>query len=421
MRSIVYIIIALLVFPLITLAADAFPRDLYWGLQNDSDVKRLQEYLRLEGFYSYPEITGHYFTATRSAVVKFQQTQNISPANGNFVGETRQALNRILGYGTTAASPSLTFLTLFFRDLYFGLRVDPDVMRLQEFLRHFGFFTYPESTGNYFSITQNAIVQYQVVKRLPQTGSVDALTRAYINLDIFNANTPEETDNSTQVSPVPETATSTFYKKIDISGFTGKSTNPLSERITIVNRTKNESIPVTSWEFETSMGTRFRIPSVYNLPGLPDATLGPLVLPPGGKITITAGRQDTYSAFRENICTGYFTQHTKFTPSIGNQCPQIDTYDLLALGDKCIATIDKVPRCTIPTASHFFGQTSECSSYMIQHLSYAGCVHDHRADTDFFENLWYVWLGRDTELFRNIHETLVLRDSAGLFVDKREY
>jgi len=133
------------------------------------------------------------------------------------------------------------------------------------------------------------------------------------------------------------------------------------------------------------------------------------------------GKQEKYSAFRENICTGYFTEHTNFTPSISKQCPQPDTFDLLYLGDKCIATIDKIPRCTIPTATHFFAQSSECSSYMIQNFTYAGCVRNYRNDEDFYENQWYVWLNRDTELFRNIHETLLLRDAAGKFVDGQQY
>lgn len=412
------LLLLLMLAPFSLYAADAFTRDLFWGLQNDPDVKHLQEYLQGRGFYTYPEITGHYFSSTRAGVLKFQQTESITPADGVFSGETRKHLNQLLGPEIpSATAPPI----LFFRDLFFGLRTDPDVVRLQEFLRGKEFFTYPESTGNYFTITQESVKKYQISKKIPQSGSVDALTRAYINLDIFTTKMAEEQDTSSQIEPAPKTATSTFYKKIDISGFTGRSINPLSERVTITNRSRNESIPITGWEFETSRGSRFSIPAAYNLPGTLDASLSPIILPPSGKLIITIGTQEKYPAFRENICTGYFTEQTKFTPSIAKQCPQPDTFDLLYLGDKCIAVIDRVPRCTIPTASHFFAQSSECSNYMIQHLTYAGCVRDHHSDENFYKNQWYVWLNRDTELFRNIHETLTLRDAQGKFVDSREY
>src|SRR3989338_433707 len=100
MRYVFVLIIGLFLLPLVILAAGPFNRDLSWGLQNDPDVKRLQEYLRSEGFYTYPEITGHYFSSTRAAVVKFQTAQNILPANGIFAGETRTRLNKIGGSPT---------------------------------------------------------------------------------------------------------------------------------------------------------------------------------------------------------------------------------------------------------------------------------------------------------------------------------
>ena len=409
--------------PFAAMAADSFPRDLSWGLQNDPDVKHLQEYLRDRGFYTYPETNGNYFNSTRSAVLKFQQVENITPADGSFIGDTRKRLNQILGPTTpplNTEQPSESF-SLFFRDLSYGLRGDPEVVRLQEFLRSRGHFTYPESTGNYFTVTQTAVLSFQLAKKIPLTGSVDALTRAYINLDILT-NTPAETpDESIEVIRPPETATSTYYKKINISSFSGKSTNPLSERITITNRSRTDSILVSGWKFETSLGKTITIPYAYNIPGMLDTSPGPLILPPGGRISITVGRQESHQAFRENICTGYFTQHTKFTPSISKQCPQIDSFDLLYLGDRCIAALEDVPRCSIPNASNLLWQSAECTRYMIDHLSYSGCVRDHRNDRDFFENQWYIWLQSNTEMFRNIHEILTLRDAQGKFVDQREY
>ncbi|OGZ46638.1 MAG: hypothetical protein A3J54_01215 [Candidatus Ryanbacteria bacterium RIFCSPHIGHO2_02_FULL_45_13b] len=417
MRFVLFLFITLFLIPRTLYAAEPFGRDLSWGLRNDADVRRLQIYLRDEGLYAYPEITGNYFSVTKAAVTAFQKAQRIRPADGAVSGKTRIRFNEVY---KPKVSSTVVSSPIFLRDLSYGLRADLDVARLQDFLRDKGLFTHSESTGNYFTVTADAVTQYQFEKKIPQSGSFDTLTRAYVNLDIL-ASASVTADASTQVLPAPTIATSTFYKLIDISIFSGKNTNPLSERVTLTNRSKSESISVTGWEFETSLGTRFIIPSAYNLPGVLDALLGPIVLPPGGKLRITVGKQEKYSAFRENICTGYFVEQTKFTPSISKQCPETDSFDLLYLGDKCIATIDKVPRCTIPTETHFFAQSSECSSYMIQNLSYAGCVRNNRNKEDFYKNEWFVWLNRDTEIFRNIHETLTLYDIGGKFVDSREY
>jgi len=171
MRSIFFFVAILLMLPFASLfAAESFTRDLSWGLQNDPDVKRLQEYLRDKGFYVYAEITGHYFSSTRSAVLKFQAAQNITPADGVFSGKTRTRLNQL--FQPTIQTP---LFTPFFRDLFFGFRADPDVVRLQEFLRNKGFFTYPESTGNYFTVTKEAVLAYQLGKKIPPTGSMDRL------------------------------------------------------------------------------------------------------------------------------------------------------------------------------------------------------------------------------------------------------
>src|SRR3989344_6786562 len=104
MRSIFFFVAILLMLPFASLfAAESFTRDLSWGLQNDPDVKRLQEYLRDKGFYVYAEIPGHYFSSTRSAVLKFQAAQNITP-DGVFSGETRTRLNQLFGPATQTSS-----------------------------------------------------------------------------------------------------------------------------------------------------------------------------------------------------------------------------------------------------------------------------------------------------------------------------
>lgn len=64
-------------------AENLFSKDLYFGMQNDSEVTKLQEFLTSEGVYSGP-ITGNFFSLTLKAVKNYQTQEGISPAAGYF-------------------------------------------------------------------------------------------------------------------------------------------------------------------------------------------------------------------------------------------------------------------------------------------------------------------------------------------------
>lgn len=69
----------------------------------------------------------------------------------------------------------------FNRDLYFGMRNDADVKRLQEFLIAKNFLTVGSNTGNFFSITKSALSRYQISVGLAGIGYFGPLTRAKVN------------------------------------------------------------------------------------------------------------------------------------------------------------------------------------------------------------------------------------------------
>lgn len=84
-----------LLLPVMALAA-GFDRDLYFGIRNDPDVIRLQEFLRDQGIYSGP-VTGNFFSFTREAVKKFQEREKIAPAAGYVGPKTRSRINSLAG------------------------------------------------------------------------------------------------------------------------------------------------------------------------------------------------------------------------------------------------------------------------------------------------------------------------------------
>lgn len=89
-----YVVIFLLsIFPLLV-SAQVFERDLEFGMQDDTDITKLQEFLTDEGIYSGP-ITGNFFSLTLKAVKKFQQREGITPAAGYFGPKTRMKVNAV--------------------------------------------------------------------------------------------------------------------------------------------------------------------------------------------------------------------------------------------------------------------------------------------------------------------------------------
>lgn len=75
--------------------AATFNRNLSYGLQSDSDVQQLQEFLKNQNLYSGP-ITGNFFALTQRAVISFQQREGINPAAGYFGAITRSKVNSIV-------------------------------------------------------------------------------------------------------------------------------------------------------------------------------------------------------------------------------------------------------------------------------------------------------------------------------------
>ncbi|OHB23381.1 MAG: hypothetical protein A3J67_02850 [Parcubacteria group bacterium RIFCSPHIGHO2_02_FULL_48_10b] len=84
-------------------SADAlFARDLYFGIQSDSEVTKLQEFLTDQGVYSGP-ITGNFFSLTLAGVQNFQAREGISPVAGYFGPLTRARANEFLSQLLTAS------------------------------------------------------------------------------------------------------------------------------------------------------------------------------------------------------------------------------------------------------------------------------------------------------------------------------
>ena len=64
------------------------------------------------------------------------------------------------------------------KNLYFGMRNDSEVVKLQQALMERGYMSADQITGNFFATTQGAVKSFQVNHSIPATGYVGPLTRS---------------------------------------------------------------------------------------------------------------------------------------------------------------------------------------------------------------------------------------------------
>jgi PGF-pre-PGF domain-containing protein len=75
----------------------SFTSNLYYGLKNNAEVKRLQEFLISKGYLAAGFNTGSYLSLTMDAVKTYQTAKGITPVSGYFGPKTRAAVSADLG------------------------------------------------------------------------------------------------------------------------------------------------------------------------------------------------------------------------------------------------------------------------------------------------------------------------------------
>lgn len=337
---------------------------------------------------------------------------------------------------------SLLAQTTFNKNVYFGMQNNADVVRLQNFLKSQGYFN-GLANGSYDIPTLHAVMTFQYDHGIPAVGGYfGPQSRIEANRILAPrpaptpASTPSQTNSGmesggtgvtggmgdTFIPPAPPQAppgNPSYKGKLVISSVSGTSQSPVYESITIRNQTEKETIPLTGFRIENSYHEAFVIPDAYGLPGLASSSRDPIFLKPGDYAVITAGTQERRMDFRENLCTGYFTQSSQFIPDLTQQCPRPDTSRILYLTDECIRKVESVSLCRMPNVAGEFN--ADCAAFLSEHYRYSACVDENRADPNFYSHRWLIWMQRNTEFLRNVHDVVQLLDSKGKVVSEWDY
>lgn len=208
-----------------------------------------------------------------------------------------------------------------------------------------------------------------------------------------------------------------------------RSTDPTKEYVTIRNGSffnKTEAVvSINGWTIESRKSGKIAIPAAEEIPMI-DAGTRQILLSPRGEIIIISGISTFGRSFRENSCTGYFTQYHSFEPPL-ESCAAIpfNAQELLDRGynSDCVDFVRSISRCRIPNIPYEKSGRigSACIDYITNTYSYAGCVAQFRDSGDFFQNTWRAFLNQPSSLYDSRHDRVILRDGEGLIVDEFEY
>jgi len=152
--------------------------------------------------------------------------------------------------------------------LYYGLKQNNEVRKLQQFLIDKGFLT-GSPTGNFFTLTLNAVKKYQASKKIITTGRVAFLTRRAINEDLSsgkNTNTTTATTNTTTAitASVPLTGSLDLLQNTEYAS--QKSTIPqIKFKLAEFKLTNNttEAINLNKVQVDLAVGSSLYVSNLY--------------------------------------------------------------------------------------------------------------------------------------------------------------
>lgn len=150
----------------------------------------------------------------------------------------------------------------------------------------------------------------------------------------------------------------------------------------------------------------------------------PITLRPGDRALVTTGSSPVGTSFRENSCVGYLGQFQSFYPPLIKSCPlpSSEVSRAYSGSDKgsCTSFAARISQCSTLVSGS--GQSSpSCMNFLQSTLSYNPCVEAHQQDPGFASANWRVYLGQNSELWANDHDTVTLVDPSGKEVDSFTY
>lgn len=224
---------------------------------------------------------------------------------------------------------------------------------------------------------------------------------------------------------------STLFEAIVIenstAGFGSQSAN--EEYLTLrASRGNAGPIAISGWTLKSALtGRSATIPNGTRVPQTGSVNYEePILLYPGEEAIVVSGRSPIGVSFKENRCTGYLSQFQQFNPSLSTQCPRPDAELSFATSNvgndnRCLSYLEGMSRCRIETSPLPDDLSSDCRNFIATHITYNGCVANHKNEPTFLGKTWRVYLRFDQTLWKERREVIKLLDGVGKTVDVFTY
>lgn len=225
---------------------------------------------------------------------------------------------------------------------------------------------------------------------------------------------------------------SPYAEHVSLSISNARNTDANKEYVTIkTSRNLSGTLTISDWRIESSVSTLgSKLGGAAYLPfsGQVNTEL-PVAIGPDTTVYVTTGRAPIGASFRTNTCTGYFAQFQDFEPRLRLDCPlpedelaaKIQSGSGFIPSDACIDYVDGLRRCIFTTGGIPQTAGALCQDFVLNDLTYSGCVQLHKNDADFYKNEWRVYLDRDQELWKSKGDRIRLLDEQGKVIDVVSY
>lgn len=216
---------------------------------------------------------------------------------------------------------------------------------------------------------------------------------------------------------------STYAPMVSLESSGEGASDPQIEYIAIrTSGSLKSSVTITGWTLENgSGGGKVTIGSGVATPVLGQVNSeSPITLGPNSVVYVITGRPPNGGSFRVNKCTGYFSKVQTFTPYLSSECPTPSEELSRASGQlspniECSNFVRALSQCSVTASAIPETVGTACRDFILNTLSYNGCVTAHKNDPDFYRNEWRVYLNQDKELWGSV-DRIILRDESGKIV-----
>jgi len=245
-----------------------------------------------------------------------------------------------------------------------------------------------------------------------------------------DASGDEDQRSASQESPTRNFGNPSPYAgRIAIRESSATESNPSIEFVELTASGSNTGpVLLANWSLQSVVsGVRVPLPQAAStfVMGVVNV-VRPISLDPGASVYVTTAASPVGTSFRENICIGYLTELQTFTPELSGECPApaemlpMNADTIRTYGASCFDYLNSLSSCHF-TSNPPSNLSPSCRSFVVNSISYNGCVNAHKFGSSFALPTYRAYLALRSELWANSHDVIRLLDGEGRTVDVLTY